>query len=50
MKTKERAIPATKDDAPADRAAFQALEAGELRRLEYVASLHPREREALDPR
>jgi hypothetical protein len=27
----------------------RALQEGEQRRLEYVASLHPREREALDP-
>jgi hypothetical protein len=36
--------------APADRAAQEARDAGELRRLAYIASLHPREREALDPK
>lgn len=36
-------------DAPADRAMAQAREAGELRHLEYVATLDPRERAVLAP-
>lgn len=37
-------------EAPADRTLKQAQDEGELRRLAYVATLHPREREALDPK
>lgn len=36
-------------DTPADRAMADAREAGELRHLEYVATLDPRERAVLAP-
>ena len=50
MKAKERPIPAPiKQDSPADRAQHEAWEAGELRHLEYVETLDPRQREMLAP-
>jgi hypothetical protein len=46
-KPKERPVESTSSrDSEALR---RALAEGEARRLEYVATLHPREREALDP-
>ena len=41
--------PAPTPEARADQAMREALEAGERRHLEYVATLDPREREQLAP-
>ena len=41
--------PLPPSETPADRAMAQAREAGELRHLEFVATLDPRERERLAP-
>ena len=50
MKGKERPVPVpVKEASPGDRAQREAWESGELRHLEYVATLHPRERERLAP-
>jgi hypothetical protein len=46
VKKKETLLPAPSRE---DLAFKRALQEGEARRLEYVKTLHPRERENLDP-
>jgi hypothetical protein len=48
LKKSAEKIPAPK--AGPDVALLKVLEDGEHRRQEYLATLHPRQREALDPR
>ena len=50
MSQKDKQIPRTVVlDTPADRAMQDAVREGERRQLEYVQTLHPRERAALAP-